>query len=227
MSVSHPLDNPVWESLNTRQCGLALGSERLRRYVADLAPFAAVPENGVRVDSELHELIGSGETIFFVGAAPRQPPDFSVVEEATILQMLATRRIEMPLELSSWRPLTNADRPAMIDLTTLVFPGFFRKRTNAMGRYIGINLGGRLAAMAGERMASDAHVEVSAVCTHPKFVGRGYAAALVGMLVNDIFDRGLTPYLHVSENNSRAIRLYERLGFVERARLHMWLLERA
>lgn len=227
MKHAHPLDNPIWESLKTRQQGVALGDERLRRYPASMAPFAAAPETGVRVDDELRALIASGESVYFVGLAPRWPRDFSVIAESRVIQMLSTRRIQMPLEPSSWRALTNADRPAMLDLTTLVFPGFFRERTNAMGRHIGISLDGRLAAMAGERMASDTHIEVSAVCTHPKFVGRGYAAALVSMLVNDIFERGVTPYLHVSDSNSRAIRLYERLGFVERARLPMWLVERS
>jgi ribosomal protein S18 acetylase RimI-like enzyme len=227
MAQPHPLDNPVWESLTTRQQALALGDDRLRRYAANVAPFAAAPEAGARLDNELHALIASGESIYFVGLAPRWPKDFSVIDESCVVQMLSTRRVQMPLEPSSWRALKNADRPAMLDLTAMVFPGFFRERTNTMGRYLGISLGGRLAAMAGERMASTDYVEVSAVCTHPKFVGRGYAAALVALLVNEIYDRGLTPYLHVGENNSRAIRLYERLGFVERARLDLWQVERA
>lgn len=227
MRPPHPLDNPIWESLKTRQQGFALGDDRARRYPANMAPFAAVPEAGARVDDELRALIAPGESVYFVGVAPPRPADFNVIAESVVIQMLSTRRIQMPLEPSSWRTLTNADRPAMFNLTAMVFPGFFRERTNAMGRYLGISLDGRLAAMAGERMATDAYIEVSAVCTHPKFVGRGYGAALVGMLVNDIFDRGLTPCLHVGEHNSRAIRLYERLGFVERARLDMWLLERS
>ena len=67
---------------------------------------------------------------------------------------------------------------------------------------------------------------MSAVCTHPQFVGRGHAAFLVGVLVNDILARGSTPFLHVSDQNARAIALYERLRFVERARLGLWLVQR-
>lgn len=38
--------------------------------------------------------------------------------------------------------------------------------------------------------------------------------------------RGATPFLHVSDHNRRAIELYLRLGFVERARLGLWKVQR-
>lgn len=37
----------------------------------------------------------------------------------------------------------------------------------------------RFAAMTGERMKVDGFEEISAVCTHPDFTGRGCAAQLV------------------------------------------------
>jgi predicted GNAT family acetyltransferase len=104
----------------------------------------------------------------------------------------------------------------MLALTALVFPGFFRGRTIAMGRYIGIYHGAQLAAMAGERMRLDGYTEISAVCTHPDFVGRGYAQRLVSLLSNACFERGDTPFLHVYRHNTRAMSVYERLGYAVR-----------
>jgi ribosomal protein S18 acetylase RimI-like enzyme len=112
----------------------------------------------------------------------------------------------------------------MIELTDLVFPGFFRPRTLEMGSYFGIYDGPRLAAMAGERMRLDGYQELSAVCTHPGYTGRGYAQRLLAVLCNSAFDRGFTPFLHVYADNERAIGVYRRMSFVDRAVLPFWAL---
>jgi len=122
--------------------------------------------------------------------------------------------------------LGEADTEDMLDLTTMAFPGFFRTGTPQMGRYFGIRQGALLAAMAGERMSLTGHREISAVCTHPLFTGRGYAARLVLGLVALILEMGIVPFLHVGEANARARDLYRRLGFVDRCVLPMWLVER-
>jgi ribosomal protein S18 acetylase RimI-like enzyme len=41
-----------------------------------------------------------------------------------------------------------------------------------------------------------------------------------------IMARGETPFLHVREDNVRAIELYQRLGFRKRLRSHLALLRR-
>jgi predicted GNAT family acetyltransferase len=58
--------------------------------------------------------------------------------------------------------------------------------------------------------------EVSAVCTHPDHRGRGYAKHLMAVLMNKMFDEGVTPFLHVDVDNAKAKRVYGKLGFVER-----------
>ena len=73
--------------------------------------------------------------------------------------------------------------------------------------------------MAGERMALDEFVEISAVCTHPDHTGRGFARHLMTLLINSIFDRGFTPFLHVGPKNARARGLYESLAFTDRAEI--------
>jgi predicted GNAT family acetyltransferase len=90
-----------------------------------------------------------------------------------------------------------------------------------MGRYFGIWRGSRLAAMAGERMFAGTYREISAVCTHADFVGRGYAAQLIAHLITLIVQERNTPFLHVGKQNRRALSLYERLGFRQRSELSM------
>lgn len=61
------------------------------------------------------------------------------------------------------------------------------------------------------------HQEISAVCTHPDHVGRGYARRLVALVTNDIIDRGQLAFLHFSHANLPAKALYERIGYAFRA----------
>ncbi|MHB1271360.1 MAG: GNAT family N-acetyltransferase [Rhodanobacter sp.] len=82
-------------------------------------------------------------------------------------------------------------------------------------------------AMIGERLGMDACREISAVCTHPDFLGRGYARRLVAQLSNDNRARGRLPFLHVSPQNRRAKRLYEQLGYRLRRDIGFWSLGRA
>ena len=105
----------------------------------------------------------------------------------------------------------------LLDLTARVYPHYFRPRTIAMGRYFGIYDGDRLAAMAGERMHCEGHREISAVCTHTDFLGRGQARRLIALSTNRILGAGERPFLHFSHENTRAKALYERLGFAFRS----------
>ncbi len=86
---------------------------------------------------------------------------------------------------------------------------------------------GRLAAMAGERLKVSGHTEVSPVCTHPDFLGRGYAGAVMREVMRGVRERGETPFLHVREDNIRAIDLYKRLGFQIRKAGHVAVLRRS
>jgi predicted GNAT family acetyltransferase len=103
--------------------------------------------------------------------------------------------------------------PEMLALAALTEPGPFRQRTIRFGGYVGIRDGGRLVAMAGRRIAVPGYREVSAVCTHPSYRGRGYAAALVCAVSEGITKLGEIPYLHVRQDNLNAIRLYRGLGY--------------
>ena len=114
----------------------------------------------------------------------------------------------------------------MRELTRIAFPDFFRERTHELGLYLGIYDGARLVAMAGERLALPGLQEISGVCTHPDFSGRGLARRLTRALLCRHRRRGVRSFLHVSEGNAGARRLYESMGFVTRASLAMCKVER-
>ena len=93
-------------------------------------------------------------------------------------------------------------------------------------RYFGIYRDGRLAAMIGERMGMEEYTEISAICTHPDSNGHGYARRLLAWLSNDNLRQGRIPFLHVSQQNQRAMQLYERNGYHVRREIAFWSLRR-
>ena len=190
----------------------------MRAYPAEVAPFAAVERDGDALSGdELATILGPGGAVYFAHQLPRV--DDSVVAESRpdILQMRWTARHLPALERSTppIHDLGEADLDAMVNLTSRVFPGYFRRRTPEMGRYVGIVEQGRLAAMGGERLAMTGYCEVSAVCTDPAFAGRGYAHAIVAHVVGRLLDEGVTPFLHVDMANTRAQAVYRSVGFGE------------
>jgi predicted GNAT family acetyltransferase len=58
--------------------------------------------------------------------------------------------------------------------------------------------------------------ELSAICTHPDFTGRGYSQQLIGYLCRKLAAAHIVPFLHVSLANQRALKLYIHLGFRQR-----------
>jgi len=213
--MPHPLDNPVWASLTSRHASLARRAGRAVRYPADVAPFIAVGARDVEAANDVAGLVGPGERVIFVGPAPSLPPDWHVEQSVDIAQMTCRERLEV-IDGPDVRALTREHVPDMLALTALVYPHYFRRRTIEMGGYIGIYDGTVLAAMAGRRMHFDGHQEISAVCTHPDHVGRGYARRLIAMLTNEILDDGQLAFLHFSHENVRAKALYEQIGYAYR-----------
>jgi predicted GNAT family acetyltransferase len=142
------------------------------------------------------------------------------------VQMVATRPIDAEAA-DDIGTLGDADAPEMLALAQLTRPGPFLARTHVMGTFRGLRIGGRLAAMAGERMRMPGCTELSGVCTHPDFRGRGLARRLSAIVCAGIEARGETPFLHAWKDNHPAIALYERLGFRLRAEVNVAVLERA
>lgn len=222
---THILDNPIWASLSTYQRGLAQGAGDLLRYPAEFAPFLALPRAGLADGAALASLVRADETLFLVGPRPDAPSEWRVDDLALLAQMVC--QVPMPeVPGPAIVRLSEDHRPAVLALTELVYPHYFRRRTMELGRYFGIIEQGRLAAMIGERMGCPGFREVSAVCTHPDFAGRGLARRLLAFLTNDIIQQGATPFLHVSPQNERAKRLYDQKGYHTRSQIAFWSLRR-
>jgi predicted GNAT family acetyltransferase len=113
----------------------------------------------------------------------------------------------------------------MADLAALTEPGPFRTNTASLGGFLGIRVNGRLAAMAGQRLAPTGFAEISAVCTHPDFRSRGYAQALVAAVARAIHASGRIPFLTSVEGNSGAIRVYQQVGFSFRRKFQLAVLK--
>ncbi|WP_084690905.1 GNAT family N-acetyltransferase [Sphingomonas sp. SRS2] len=225
--ASHPLDRPIWNALNGRHRDLAHGGPLACRYLPDISPFAAACDASPESQAALAQLISPDCIVALLEAGEIAIPEGTVLEKrATGVQMVA--RNLQPAEIDERvRPLGDADAPDMLALATLTEPGPFLASTHRFGGFIGIRENGRLAAMAGERIKPDGFTEVSGVCTHPDFRGKGYAGLLSRIVATRIEARGETPFLHAYADNTGAIRLYESLGFAIRCDVTVLVLRGA
>jgi ribosomal protein S18 acetylase RimI-like enzyme len=218
----HPLDNPIWRALTTRQAHLGEHSPPASKFLADVNLLGGFAEPDF---AAMARLVAIGERVGIFIDEPDATPGFDVVASAPLVQMsYEPRAVEVspePIDL-----LTPADVPAMRALAELTKPGPFHARTAEMGEFVGIRVGGELIAMAGQRLRVPGHIEVSGICTHPDHVGRGYGAALTQWQIHRILTAGERPFLHVRGDNARAIALYERLGFEVRMRSRYLILQR-
>lgn len=221
------LDNPFWSSLATRHRAIARQAGDVARYPAEYAPFLGIAHAGVDVRESIEALVAPGESVYLLGVAPHLVPDGWRLEAFADLAQMACPEPLAVIDGPEPVALDARHRDDVLALTALVYPHYFRARTMELGRYLGIYVDGRLAAMAGERLGTDAHTELSAICTHPDFTGRGFARRLTALLANDTLAQGRLPFLHVSYANSRARSLYEALGFRLRRNIGFWALQRA
>lgn len=222
------LDRPIWSALSTLQRDLSLGGPMARRYAKDINLFASAADDTAPALAALADLVEPGERIFILQVPDIVVPDgLAPLKVAPGVQMVGTRRIPAAGSQEDLLELTDADAPEMLALAQLTEPGPFLARTHVMGRFLGIRIAGRLAAMAGERFRFPGHTEVSGVCTHPDFRHRGLARRLSAAVAAHIESRGERPFLHAWKTNRPAISLYESLGFEIRAEVAVKVLERA
>ncbi|MFJ8012407.1 GNAT family N-acetyltransferase [Streptomyces sp. NPDC096339] len=212
------LDNPVWSALTGPHRAFAeQGPAGLAaRYARDASPFAALADPAdPRAWADLAALAGPDEGVWVTGLLT-PPPGWETVMTIPGVQMdgRAVRAEAAPEAV----PLGHGDVPEMLELVQLTRPGPFMDRTVELGTYLGIRHEGRLVAMAGERMRPTGWSEISAVCTHPEFRGRGLAARLIRAVAGAVRERGDVPFLHAAAENTGAVRLYESMGFTVRRR---------
>jgi ribosomal protein S18 acetylase RimI-like enzyme len=211
----HPLDNPVRAALLGPQAGFAERRGRALRYPVDISPFGALPDAPDEAAwQDAAALAGPGGFVAtaVVGIAP--PAGWEVVFDVPGVQLVDAS--VSPAADAEAVPLGLSDAAEMLALVRATRPGPFAERTVALGGYLGIRRGGRLVAMAGERMRPPGWAEISAVCTAADYRGQGLGTRLVLAVAAGIRARGETPFLHTAADNANAIRLYEALGFRHR-----------
>jgi ribosomal protein S18 acetylase RimI-like enzyme len=212
------LVNPIWQAATTRQRHFAYGEGPARRYHREVLPMAALKDHSAEAVAALTAMVLPGERVWLFEEPPalhaqqwrvaRRIPGFQMVCDALRPEGGPASGPESVM----LDPV--ADAAEMNELKAIAFPGFFGMRTPEMGRYRGIRVGGELVAMAGERLALPGYREVSAICTHPAHLGRGYARQLTREATAAILDDGDIAFLHVADGNGAAIHIYEQLGFV-------------
>jgi predicted GNAT family acetyltransferase len=224
--MKHVLDRPIWSALATRHQALAEGGRLARRYRPSIVPFAATAADDADSLAALAGLLPPRDTAVLVQADEIVlPAEISAISTASLVQMIAGRPMRAASD-TRIRQLTRDDAAEMLALASLTKPGPFTLEALSLGDFWGINIGGRLAAMAGERMKQPGHSEVSGVCTHPDFRGGGLARLLSLFVAGRIEARGEVPYLHAYDSNTAAIGLYESIGFRVRSKMNMAVVQR-
>jgi len=224
---SHALDNVIWSALTSQHGPIAQGDDRARRYPSQIGPFAAMPDTSPASFAALAQLLTPEDQVaLFTVNEPILPEQFEVLYRKNLDQMVGPT-IPGAVDMAHITQLGAADVDDMKALVELAQPGPFGTRTHELGRYLGVRVNGQLAAMAGERMHLDGYTEISAVCAHPAYRGRGYPRDLIVALSNAVLARGELPFLHVLSENEAAIALYKKLGFTRRRAIQLTIVRRA
>ncbi len=211
-----PLENCVWNSLAGSHSHLGIRNAGATRYIREISPFAALQENTVANLKDLADIVSVGESILIRGDIPDLGTEWVLERHTLSLQFLLPAKVRADFS-EDLVALSEEHIPAMLELTQLVLPGYFQKRSIAMGSFYGIFDEKKLVAMTGERIFPKPFKEITAVCTHPDYQRRGYAARLVTSVAAQMRREGNIPFLHTGTKNARARALYLRLGFQERA----------
>ena len=218
MHTHHKLDNPVWEALTTEDKRFNIGTPTPAYLPEDVSPLVGMEHWDEKNLASMDSLLPAGRSFsVMIAGEVRIPPTFDILFTTPLYQMICTSLQPIAQAGASIQDLGEADVPAMLALTALTKPGPFLQRTIDFGNYVGIFNNGALVAMAGERLHLRGYTEVSAVCTHPDHLGKGFAAQLMTYACERILKQGNIPFLHVKTDNLRAIRKYEQLGFTKRA----------
>lgn len=222
------LNNPIWHSLVGPHAKFAIGNGQARCYQPEVAVFYAISEPSDVAFRDLRALTGAQGIARMLSLTPQvERAGWKQTFGKEIMQMV-WERPSAPVAAPEIVPLGPGDVPEMTQLVEATKPGPWAPRTIEMGRYYGIKVDGKLAAMTGERMRFPGFTEVSAIAVWPEFRGRGYAQILARHVASAIAARGERAFLHLFADNTPARTLYEKLGFVARQqKLYFVFLEPA
>ena len=226
--MQHTLDNPIWNGLKTGNQSMKLELGGVVYFEKDVAPFFGLEKYNDAKLIDLAKVLAVGQTGVVFSKEELNIPYkvLELVEFLEIYQMVYQSKEKPNLGNTEIRDLGSKDVAQMLDLTAKTKPGPFLNRTIEFGGYRGIFAGKKLVSMAGFRLNPMPFVEISAVCTDPDYLGRGYASALLNDRISTILEMGQTPFLHVATNNKHAIKRYKALGFTTRTKFQVYILNR-
>ena len=211
--IAATLGNIVWHSLTGEQSRFASGPAHARRYARGLPALAGFADPANPDFAALLPHVEPREPFYCCYWCGPPPEGWAIEADTTCDQYVWNA----PMPAADAAPeavrLEQRHMPQMVALAALTKPGPFGPRNAELGEYYGLFDGGRLVAMAGERMQAGRLREVSAVCTHPDYQGRGYARRLTDKIGRLQMARGQVPFLHAMHANERARKLYARMGF--------------
>ena len=223
----HVLNNPAWHALNSGNSNLAFGNERVKYFDSRVSPFVGLRENSVDNFKILYDILSRNQPIIFISDIELDiPQGWKLIRYVKCLQMVYNSLQSFDLENTNLISLTDVHIPKMLELTQLTKPGPFDERTIDFGDYFGIFEDEQLVAMGGQRLHPTPYQEISAICTHLDFLGKGYASKILKFHINRILNEEGIPFLHVRDDNHRAIQVYERLGFDTLIQLHFYFIQK-
>ena len=221
------LYNPVYNALLSGDARLCVGEGMVKYFDEQVSPFAGFPQDYDKGFDDLYDLLPAGRKILYATPQKIQEPEgWQIAAAMEGLQFVFAEGTKLVDPSIMPVPLSNNNIKEMVELATLTKPGPFGERTIEFGYYHGIFENNQLVAMTGQRLHVENYTEISAVCTHPNHLGKGYAAALMLHQLNLIRTRGQQAFLHVRKDNSRAIALYERLGFKDKRNMNFYFMKR-
>ncbi|MCC3152738.1 GNAT family N-acetyltransferase [Hymenobacter sp. BT770] len=226
--MAHMLDNPVWSALISCNKELCEGVDGVKYFASDVSPFVGFETPLSQALELLHDLVPAKRILGVVSpAALVVPGEWQVVQQMHALQMVQEAATGDAVGEQQLVPLGPEHVPAMLALTKSTNPGPFASNTIAFGHYAGIFDGNELVSMAGQRLHPEPYAEISAVCTHPDYLGRGYARQLLQHQAQRIRAAAGIPFLHVRADNTGAIKLYHSLGFATRKEMNIYIIQKA
>jgi ribosomal protein S18 acetylase RimI-like enzyme len=225
--MEHILDNPVWSALSTENFASGIGNEIAKYYLPEVSPFAAVQDYSPENFQALFDITPArAQLAIITNRHTLAPGPWQILSRIDGYQMIYNRSVHDLAEGLELVKLSMVDVPQMMELTALTKPGPFLSRTIDLGNYEGIFDGSRLVAMGGFRFHSENYIEISAVCTHPDYQGRGYASQLILNQISRIHKDGKHAYLHVRGDNRRAIQIYQKMGFETRTEMMIYTIKK-
>jgi ribosomal protein S18 acetylase RimI-like enzyme len=225
--VKHFLHNAVYHALLSGDKQLSFGNDKVKFFNEEVSPFAGFEHDYTKGFADLHELLPAGRKILYANPSViTQPAGWQIQHEIKGLQFIYEGNSVIKTKFPNVIPLTTIHVEQMVQLAALTKPGPFGTGTINFGAYFGIFDNEKLVAMTGQRLHVNNYTEISAVCTHPDYVGKGYAYTLLQHQLQLIQQHNQHPFLHVREDNQRAIAIYERLGFTISRPMNFYFMKR-